>query len=70
MSLQQVVLKIEGASMTRIARDTGLSISYVSRVLRAKDRNPTLANAARIARSLGVSLDSLHRHLEASVVIN
>jgi transcriptional regulator with XRE-family HTH domain len=63
--------RIEGASMTRIAQDTGLSISYVSRLLKAKDRNPTLSNAAKVAKALGVPLEALHRHLEpGSAAVN
>ena len=63
-----VQARIEQASLTRIAEETGLHVSYISRLLRSKDRDPSLSNAAKVAKSLGITIDDLSRHLESAVV--
>ena len=54
--------------MTQVAKETGLHVSYISRLLKSKDRNPTLKNAAAVAKALGITLDDLHRHLGSAAV--
>lgn len=53
---KQMVLK--GLNQKALARLSGVSDSEVSRILRAKS-SPSLEYAARLARTLGVSLDYL-----------
>lgn len=55
--------KIDAINRSEVARETGLHVSYVSRVLAGK-RNPPLTVAAKVAKAVGVSLDELNGYLE------
>ncbi len=50
-------------ALTQIAWETGLSLSYISRVFNGK-RIPRLHYAKLLANSLGISLDELWEMLE------
>lgn len=47
-----------------ISKHTGLSVSYVSRVLRGIRQNPSIKSMELIARELGVSIDYLRRKIK------
>ena len=61
---QDTERRIQAASKTDLARDTGLHVSYISCLLNGKRSNPTLSVAARVAKALGISLDDLNGFLE------
>lgn len=52
-----------GIPLKDIAEETGLSISYISRVL-SGDRQPRIMNFAKIARALKMSMDNLYGKLK------
>ena len=53
----------KGPSYGQIARETGLSVSFVSRVMRG-ERRPSVDSLSLLARTLGVSTDTLLCRLE------
>lgn len=61
-----VIAKIEGANRTKVAGETGLHVSYVSMILSGR-RNPTLTSAAKVAKSVGVTIDNLNEYLGGRV---
>ena len=54
---KQMLLK--GFNQQRLARESRVSDSEISRILTGKSGNPGLENAFRLARAVGVSLDYL-----------
>lgn len=56
-------LRLErGISQERLAHQVGVHRTYMGFIERG-ERNPTLGNVAKIARTLGVSLEQLFRGL-------
>ena len=60
MSLALVQSKVAASNKTHIAKEMGLSRSYVSRVLNGR-KEPSFPVAARLAEELGITLDELYR---------
>jgi transcriptional regulator with XRE-family HTH domain len=48
----------------RISRNTGLSVSYVSRVMRGVRKNPSIVSMELIARDLGITIDYLRKKIK------
>ena len=48
----------------RISRNTGLSVSYVSRVMRGVRKNPSILSMELIAKELGVTIDYLRKKIK------
>jgi len=59
------MVKQWGVTLTYVAEDTGLSLSYISLVLRGK-RIPRVHNFKLIADALGETMDSLYNKLAGS----
>ena len=50
---------LKGFNQQRLARESSVSDSEISRILSGKSANPGLENSLRLARAVGVSLDYL-----------
>ncbi len=57
-----MVKALAGHTQVELARKTGLTESYLSMVLAGK-RMPRMESMMRLARALGVSVESFYRHL-------
>ena len=55
----------EDLNLMKMAEDTGISVSHLSRIFRG-NRTPSLKMASRIADHLKCSLDNLFAHIEKS----
>lgn len=55
---------IRDVNFCRIAKGTGLSVSYVSRILRGIRINPSIKSMELIAREMGITIDYLRRRIK------
>ena len=62
LTLREMTGSEDVPSIYKLARAAGLSPTMVSRVL-GKKRRPSLSSAVRIASALGISLDTLTKHV-------
>ena len=52
-----------GMSQSDIARKSGLSTAVVAQIATGKTKNPTIGNVVKIARAMGVTLDSVNYYV-------
>lgn len=52
-----------GMSQSDIARKSGLSTAVVAQIATGKTKNPTIGNVIKIARAMGVTLDSVNYYV-------
>lgn len=60
--LSQNILKVmeeKNITMYRIAKDSGLSMSYVWEICKGKRKNPSIEVTSKIAKVLNISIDEL-----------
>lgn len=72
MSVATLERKIEGVNRSELARECGLTRSYVSQVLNGK-REPGISVARTVAKKLGVTVDVFADyldHLERKALVN
>jgi transcriptional regulator with XRE-family HTH domain len=58
MPIKVVTFGGEEINLSQISRDTGISVSHLSRIFSGK-RDPSVPNAKKISQVLDVSLDCL-----------
>lgn len=55
---------LNNVNFCRIAKNTGLSVSYVSRVMRGIRINPSIKSMELIAREMGITIDYLRKRIK------
>lgn len=52
-----------GMNQSDVARKSGLSTAVVAQIASGKTKNPTIGNVIKIARAMGVTLDSVNYYV-------